>query len=62
MRIALEQADCPLEVVHINEPSPIESSAYLLKYDSVHGEWARSIESSSNMVKNTGEAGLYAPH
>ena len=25
-----------LEIVHINEPSPIESSAYLWKWDSVH--------------------------
>lgn len=40
MRIAF---DCPdLEVVHINEPSPIESSAYLLKFDSVHGAPAQS--------------------
>lgn len=37
-RIAFDS--CPeLELVHINEPSPIESTAYLLKYDSVHGEF-----------------------
>lgn len=36
MRVAFESSD--LEIVHINEPSPIESSAYLLKFDSVHGE------------------------
>lgn len=36
MRVAFE--DCSdVEIVHINEPSPIESSAYLLKFDSVHG-------------------------
>ena len=36
-RIAFDE--CPdLELVHINEPAPIESSAYLLKFDSIHGE------------------------
>lgn len=35
-RIAFDT--CPdLELVHINEPTVIESSAYLLKYDSIHG-------------------------
>ena len=29
---------CPeLEIVHVNEPSALESSAYLIKFDSVHG-------------------------
>lgn len=36
MRVLFES--CPeIEVVHINEPSAIESSAYLLKFDSTHG-------------------------
>eukprot|EP00887_Chlorella_sp_A99_P006908 scaffold2.g6908.t1 len=41
LRIAVDTG-VPLEVVHVNEPSPIESSTYLLKYDSVHGERAES--------------------
>lgn len=36
MRVAFES--CPeIEVVHINEPAALESSAYLLKFDSTHG-------------------------
>lgn len=32
---------CPdIQLCHINEPTAIESTAYLLKYDSVHGGWA----------------------
>ena len=31
-----EQPDV-FELVHINEPSAVESSAYLLQLDSVHG-------------------------
>lgn len=39
-RIAFDT--CPeLELVHINEPTVIESSAYLLKYDSIHGAWGQ---------------------
>ena len=31
-----------VEVVHVNEhPGALESSAYLLKFDSVHGPWVR---------------------
>ncbi|PSC69550.1 glyceraldehyde-3-phosphate dehydrogenase [Micractinium conductrix] len=33
-----------LEIVHINEPSPIESSAYLWKWDSVHSTWDHEAE------------------
>jgi hypothetical protein len=34
-RLAFDSAD--VQIVHVNEPTVIESSAYLLKYDSVHG-------------------------
>lgn len=40
-RLAFRAAfdSCPdLEIVHVNEPTIIESSAYLLKYDSIHGK------------------------
>ncbi|KAL4421151.1 hypothetical protein ABPG77_000786 [Micractinium sp. CCAP 211/92] len=58
MRIAF---DCPdLEVVHINEPSPIESSAYLLKFDSVHGTWGPEVEAEDGKIVITREDGSLA--
>ena len=35
-RLAFDSAE--VQIVHVNEPTVIESSAYLLKYDSVHGK------------------------
>ncbi len=32
------------DVVAINNPSGVETAAYLLKYDSVHGRWDREIQ------------------
>lgn len=37
-RIAYDECPELLQLVHINDPAAIESSAYLLKYDSVHGK------------------------
>lgn len=46
-RLGLRSAfDCEahtLTVVHINDPAVVESSAYLLKYDSVHGAYAPEL-------------------
>eukprot|EP00955_Chlamydomonas_euryale_P016381 175175-Chlamydomonas_euryale.AAC.1 len=36
LRIAWEQPD-KFEIVHLNDITPAESVAYLLRYDSVHG-------------------------
>ena len=38
LRLAFDERQDLFQIVHINEPSPIESTAYLIKYDSVHGE------------------------
>jgi len=44
-------ADC--ELVHINDICAIESAAYLLKYDSVHGTWVGDVEvNGRNIVVN----------
>ena len=34
----LLESDGEVELVHINDVCAVESSAYLLKYDSVHGK------------------------
>ncbi len=35
--------DPTLEIVHVNDLCAVESAAYLLKYDSVHGTWDRDV-------------------
>lgn len=44
MRIAFDTAQDVMTVVHINDLAAVESSAYLLKYDSVHGTWKHDVE------------------
>jgi len=41
MRIATERG---LEIVAINDLSPVEMDAHLLSYDSVHGRWNHKVE------------------
>jgi hypothetical protein len=60
-------ADCPeLEIVHVNEaPGVLESSAYLLEFDSVHGRWqAGKVESSDadNTMTIDGKVITYSMH
>ena len=60
-------ADCPeLEIVHVNEaPGVLESSAYLLEFDSVHGRWqAGKVESSDadNTMTIDGKVVTYSMH
>lgn len=38
MRVAFDSCSEEVAVVHINDLASVESSAYLLKFDSVHGE------------------------
>lgn len=56
MRLAFESAD-DIEIVHINEPSAIQSAAYLLKYDSVHGTWPFDVKAIDNTIVITRPGG-----
>ena len=33
-----------LELIHVNDLCSVDSAAYLLKYDSVHGTWDKEVE------------------
>jgi glyceraldehyde 3-phosphate dehydrogenase len=45
MRLAFDSCEnVDFEIVHINDPAAIESAAYLLKYDSVHGTWGPDVD------------------
>lgn len=35
--------DPTLEIVHVNDLCAVESAAYLVKYDSVHGTWDKNV-------------------
>lgn len=43
-RIAQEQTNKNIDIVAINDLSPVENLAYLLKFDSVHGAFKGSVE------------------
>jgi glyceraldehyde 3-phosphate dehydrogenase len=49
-RLTLKYAweDPELEIVHVNDISSCESAAYLLKYDSVHGTWGKTVEAADD--------------
>ena len=38
MRVAFDTSSDQLQVVHVNDLASVESAAYLLKFDSVHGK------------------------
>lgn len=40
--------DPTLELVHVNDLCSLDSAAYLVKYDSVHGTWDKDVELSSD--------------
>jgi len=47
--------DPDIEVVHINDLCSVDSAAYLLKYDSVHGIWDKKITKVSDSEINVDE-------
>ncbi len=48
LRIAWDQPD--LEIVHINDLADAEALAYLIKYDSTHGTWAKSVAAKDSTL------------
>src|SRR5215470_13881021 len=47
----LIQNDPEIEVVKINDVSPTDSLAYLLKYDSVHGNFSGEVEALEGAIR-----------
>jgi hypothetical protein len=62
LRIAFDEQQDVFQVVHINEPSPIESTAYLIKYDSVHGEKGTTSAQRTSATRRTCMLPLISPH
>ena len=44
MRAAYDDNQDTVQVVHVNDLAAVESSAYLLKFDSVHGIWPHEVD------------------
>lgn len=49
----LVDSGADVELVHINEPSAIESTSYLLKFDSVHGQWKSEVDVVDGKIRIT---------
>ena len=50
MRIAFDSGNQELNIVHINDLASVESSAYLLKFDSVHGTWEHDVDVENSAI------------
>lgn len=62
MRIAFERPD-EFQIAHLNDVQPIESVAYLLKYDSVHGTWPCKVEvEGTNIILSQGSRREVVPY
>jgi len=61
LRILLEKAD--VEVVAINDLADVKTMAHLFKYDSVHGKWIGSVDSTETtltlFIQNTVRSFLF---
>jgi len=62
LRIAIESAGGALQLVHLNDISAVESAAYLIKYDSVHGTWRHDVKGEGGAITIDGVAIPYTAH
>lgn len=50
LRALFENNRGDIEIVAINDPSPVDVSAHLFKYDSVHGRFAGDVKAEGNIL------------
>src|SRR5690554_6748478 len=50
LRAIVESGRKDIEVVAINDLSPVETNAHLLRYDSVHGRFPGNIETGEDWI------------
>ena len=60
LRGIIERPDTPIEVVGINDITPLPTVAHLLRYDSTYGPWSAAIETGEDHAEHqrTGRPGL----
>ncbi len=56
LRSVIEAERDDVEIVAINDLSPVETSAHLLKYDSVHGQFRAAVSTQSNRLVVDGKS------
>ena len=55
LRALLENRSQEIDVVAVNDLAPAETNAYLLKYDSVHGRFAGTVETTADTMTVNGK-------
>lgn len=54
--------DPTLELVHVNDLCSVESAAYLVKYDSVHGTWSKDVKQEDDHFSVDGKKVTFSQH
>ena len=55
LRAILENSPQEFDIVAVNDLAPAETNAYLLKYDSVHGRFAGTVETTADGITVNGK-------
>lgn len=62
LRALYESKDHDIEIVGINDPSPVDVNAHLLKYDSVHGRFGFKVEHTADALIIDGKKIKFTQH
>lgn len=62
LRALYESNNHDIEIVGINDPSPVDVNAHLLKYDSVHGRFPFKVEHSADALIIDGKKIKFTQH
>lgn len=54
--------DPTMELVHVNDVCSLDSAAYLVKYDSVHGTWDKEVVQEKDSFKVDGKTVTFSQH
>ncbi len=62
LRAFYESGNKDIEIVAINDPTPIETSAHLFKFDSVHGRFNQDVTVDGSTIKIGSDSVAYSGH
>ena len=62
LRAFYESGNKDIQIVAINDPTPIETSAHLFKYDSVHGRFSKDVSVEGSIITIDGDKLAYSQH
>jgi glyceraldehyde 3-phosphate dehydrogenase len=62
VRAIYESGRKDIDVVAINDLGPVETNAHLMRYDSVHGKFPKSVEVDGDTIKiEGGDSSRFSP-